>query len=265
VPDPLRTTFDEVAEGYDRARPTYPEPVFDDLVELTGLGPGARLLEIGCGTGQATLTLAARGFLVTCVELGGRLAAVARRKLAPFPGVEIVNAEFETWAAPAGRFDGVAAFSAFHWIDPEVRYEKAAAVLREDGALAVVGTTHVLPANGDVFFAEVQEDYDAVDPREDNVPPPDPAAVADDAIPELIAQIESSGRFGPVAVRRHLWELAYTADEYLAVLDTYSGHRALDPERRAQLYERIHRRIEARPGGTVRKTYLALLNVARRL
>jgi hypothetical protein len=56
-----------------------------------------------------------------------------------------------------------------------------------------------------------------------------------------------------------------TADEYIAVLDTYSGHRALDVIARERLYTRVRRRIEARPEGTVRKTYLATLNVAQRV
>ncbi len=62
--NPLRTTFDEEAERYDRARPGYPSDVFEDLAQLTGLSPGDRILEIGCGTGQATVPLAERGYYV---------------------------------------------------------------------------------------------------------------------------------------------------------------------------------------------------------
>ncbi len=75
--DRLKTTFDEVAEIYDRARPSYPEQLFDDLVALADLQPGESLLEIGCGTGRTTLPLAERGFRITCVELGENLAAVS--------------------------------------------------------------------------------------------------------------------------------------------------------------------------------------------
>ncbi len=58
----LKTTFNQDAENYDRARPTYPEALFDDLVSMTGLGTGAMVLELGCGTGQATVALAMRGY-----------------------------------------------------------------------------------------------------------------------------------------------------------------------------------------------------------
>jgi SAM-dependent methyltransferase len=246
-PRRLRTSFEEVPDLYDRARPTYPPPLFDDLVSLAALGDRARVLEIGCGTGKATLALAGRGFRVTCVELGERLAEVARRNLGDFPDAEIVTADFETWTT-AATFDAVVAFTAFHWIDPELRYEKSAALLREGGALAVVATKHVLPPEGDPFFAE-----------EDDGRPPRPEDVAD-----LTGEIVASGLFANVVVRRHLWDVVYTADEYLAVLDTYSEQRALEQAARDELYSRIRRRIEARPEGTVRKTYLATLNVARR-
>ncbi len=256
----LRQSFDEVPEGYERARPTYPAELFDDLVELAALREGDRVLEIGCGTGQATLPLARRGFRVLCVELGEGLAAVARRKLAGFPGVEVVNAQFESWEPGEARFEAVTAFTAFHWIDPDVRFEKAARLLRPGVTLAVADTQHVLDEGGDDFFVHVQEDYDAVTPSDDNRPPGPP-----DDIGDLTVEIEASGFFRPLATRRYLWDVTYTADEYVAVLATYSGHRALDDDTRRRLLERIHRRAAARPGGRVRKTYLATLTLARPL
>ena len=255
----LRTSFDEVAELYDRARPSYPPPLFDDLVALAQLPAGARIVEIGCGTGQATIPLAERGYAITCVELGERLAAAARRNLAAFPAVEVITAAFETWQPAEAEFDAVTAFTAFHWIDPELRYVKAAALLRAGGALVVVTTEHVLPDDGDVFFAEVQEDYIAVTDETDDSPPPNP-----DRVPDLRAEIDASGLFDSVAVKRYVCDVTYIADDYIAVLDTYSGHRALEDETRRKLYARIRRRIEARAHGTVRKTYLATLNVAAR-
>ena len=98
-----RATFDQDADQNDRARPGYPPALFDDLVELSGVGAGSRVLEVGPGTGQATLPLAERGCQIVAVELGPDLAPVARRKLARFPGVEIVTAAFETSNAEATR------------------------------------------------------------------------------------------------------------------------------------------------------------------
>jgi SAM-dependent methyltransferase len=260
---PLRGTFEQVAALYDRARPTYPTEVFDDLVEHARLPESARIVEIGCGTGQATVPLAARGFRITCVELGEQLASIARRMLLPYPAVEVINADFERWEPVRGDFDAVVAFTAIHWIAPDVRYTRAASLLRDHGKLGIVTTEHVLPPDGDDFFTDVQEDYAAVVPDDPDTKaggPKPPETIAD-----LSEEIAASGRFRNVAARRYLWDVVYTANEYIDVLNTYSGHRALDEDTRERLLARIRRRAEARLGGRVRKTYLAMLNVAERL
>src|SRR5712692_3661443 len=93
----LRATFDSAASLYHHARPGYPDELFDELVELADLRPGARLLEVGCGTGLATIPLARRGYQITCVEIGRDLAVRARRNLAGLSGVQVVQDAFEVW------------------------------------------------------------------------------------------------------------------------------------------------------------------------
>lgn len=252
----LRRTFGSVAELYDRARPEYPAAVFDDLVELTGLRAGSRVLEIGPGTGQATRELVRRGLAVTGVELSPELAALARRNV---PAAEIAVADFETWEPTRGGFDAVVAFTAFHWIAPELRYAKPARLLRPGGALAVVGGGHVLPDGGDPFFADVQEDYDAVVPHPDNRPPPAP-----DEVGGLVDEFLGSGFFPDVDERRHLVAVRYAAEDYVALLGTFSDNLALPEDRRRELFDRIERRIRARPGRTVTKHSLLVLTAGRR-
>ena len=260
----LRQTFDEGAELYDRARPGYPPELFDDLVELAELPARARLLEIGCGTGQATVPLARRGYRIVCVELGAGLAAVARRKLAGFPQVEVVDGTFETWEPETGDFDAIVAATSFHWVDPAVRYERSARLLRDRGALVVFESRHLIPDDGDPFFVEVQEVYVRLTGATPSAPAP-PEELADPPAEIVTQEIEASGRFGPVAVRRYRWDVVYSAEEYVNVLNTYSGHRALPPKTREALLEEIRLRIEARPSRSVRKTYSTVLQVARRL
>jgi SAM-dependent methyltransferase len=255
----LRRTFGSVAELYDRARPTYPTAVFDDLAGLAGLEPGSRVLEIGPGTGKATVELAQRGYAVTGVELSPELARLARRNLASFPRAEIEVGDFETWEPGQAAFDAVVAFSAFHWIAPELRYTKPARLLRPGGALAAIGAPHVTVAGDDPFWAEVQEDYEAVVPHPDNRPPPAPEDVEGWA-----AELRASRLFGVVEERRHLYPLTYTADSYVAVLGTFSDNLALPEDRRQELFRRIHARIAARPGGTVTKHQIVILTVGRR-
>jgi hypothetical protein len=78
----------------------------------------------------------------------------------------------------------------------------------------------------------------------------------------LTDEIAESGLFRRASTRRYVWDVVYSADEYVGLLETYSSHRALDDETRARLLDRIHRRARERPNGQVRKTYLAILHVA---
>jgi SAM-dependent methyltransferase len=253
-----RATFDQAADLYDRARPGYPPALFDDLAELTGVGAGSRVLEIGPGTGQATLPLAERGCQVVAVELGPDLAAAARRKLARFPAVEVITAAFEDWPLPAEPFDLVLAATAFHWIDPAVRVVKAADALRPGGWLATITTSHI--AGGDAsFFARAQTCYERWDPE---TPPGGVALQPAADIPQASDELDRSRRFGPARFRRYEWELPYTTATYLDLLRTYSGHRDLDPEARSGLLGCIADLIDSRHGGRITKRYLTELRVA---
>jgi SAM-dependent methyltransferase len=258
----LRETFNQAAELYQRARPEYPDELFDDLVEAAGLAPGDRLLEVGCATGKATVPLARRGFRITCVELGPELAAAARRNLEGAGlGAEVIEANFEEWRPPGGElFDLVYAATAWHWIDPARRYRLAWQVLRPGGHLAFWDGGHVLPDGGDPFFDEIQEVYEEIG---EGLPPgavrPVPGQLTDQS-----ADIEASGLFSVVCVRQYDWERVYDAEGYIELLDTFSGHIAMAPWQRERLYGEIRRRLAGRPSGTLRRHWGAALHVARR-
>lgn len=257
----LARIFDEDAELYDRARPGYPPGLYDDLAELAGAGPGSRVLEVGCGTGQATVELAARGCRITAVEAGPRMAAIARRNLAGGAEAEVVTARFENWPLPPEPYDAVVSATAFHWIDPAVRMTRAADALRPGGALAVVRSQHVRGGTEE-FFVEVQRCYERFDPR--TPPGLRPPAAADVDGSDHVEEVARSGRFGPTVLRRHEQDLTYTTSAYLELLRTYSGHRALPEPARNGLLGCVEALIEGRYGGRVTKRYLIELAVSHR-
>jgi SAM-dependent methyltransferase len=256
----LAATFNSAARLYHQARPEYPDRLYGELTRLARLGPGDRLLEVGCATGKATIPLARRGFRITCVEIGADLAAEARRNLEDFPQVSIVNEAFETWEPPQPGFDLVFAATAWHWIDPAIRYRKAWELLRGGGHLAFWSAAHAFPTGGDRFFRELQDVYDEIG---ESLPAgtqfPAPAELPDER-----AEIAATGLFTDVAVRRFGWEIDYTADEYIRLLDTFSGHIAMAQWQRDRLYGEIRRRLAERPGGHLRRGWGAVLHVARR-
>jgi SAM-dependent methyltransferase len=254
----LRRTFESAADLYQEARPEYPGELFDALVDAAGLRAGDRLLEVGCATGKATLPLARRGYRITCIELGADLAAAARGNLAEFAEVDVIEAAFETWEPPDGeRFDLVFAATAWHWLDPGTRCRRAAELLRPGGHLAIWRADHVFPDDGDPFFDEIMDVYDEI--GEKRGVRRRPGELLDDR-----EELEGSGLFEDVFIRHFDWEVTYDADGYLRLLDTFSGHIAMDAWQRDRLYSEIRQRLGEREDGRLRRHWGAVLQVARR-
>lgn len=155
---PRRLSFDRDPLAYDRARPPYPQAVFDVLVREFGLGPGCRVLEIGAGTGQATGELVARGAEVVAVEPAPGMAALLAGKFPP-DRVRIVPTEFEHTPLPAGGFDLIVSATAFHWLDLPIALPKIRELLSGRGGLAVWWTVFGDPQRPTPFRSAVDELY----------------------------------------------------------------------------------------------------------
>src|ERR1035437_8662138 len=118
--------FDEVAEEYDRHRPAYPDALIDQACEVGGLGPGATVLEIGCGTGQLTRSLLARGLRVTAIEPGERLGARGRKQRGNAEEVEFGKRLLVEALLQHARYVAVFSALASHWVDPDVSWGRSA-------------------------------------------------------------------------------------------------------------------------------------------
>lgn len=239
-------------------RPRYPEELFDNLVAITDLVNGACILEVGAGSGIATLPLAARGFEIVALELGEKLAKIAHRDLAGFPNVRVEVGDFETWPTTKEAFDLVISATAWHWIDPVVAYVKADECLRPGGHLAILEYRHI--AGGDQkFFEKIQDCYlrymDGADPDERLV---DPNCFMPDT-----RELERSGLFEPPWTWKQYGEITYKTEEYLALLATYSGHMKLSSAARDGLFSCIGQCLDEEFGVQISKGYMYSLVVAK--
>ena len=258
-----RFTFDEIGDLYDRYRPGYPEDLFEDLLALSGISAGDRILEIGCGTGQATEPLARRGYAMSCLEPGPRLAAIARKNLAAFSGVDVQCETFESWRCEAAAFGLVFSAQAFHWLSPELRFARSAEALRPGGSLAVIGNAVMVDRSphGDSGGAlrEALDDAYARYAPSINGPPVTAWYAEQGPVPELFS---NSGCFESVVARRYPWSHHYDTSDYLGLMETHSDHRLLPAEQRERLHAAIARALE-RSGGSIEVFYEANLYVAK--
>ena len=257
--DRRKRSFGLDAELYDVVRHRYPAALVERIVAYASLSPTSRLLEIGSGTGIATLPFAQRELSIDCVELNDAMANVARAKLAAYPNVRVHTASFEDFAAEAESFDVAFCAQAWHWLSPDVRYRRAHALLRRGGTLAVF-------ANWDAAVLDaVQPAYrrhGLVESRGgplawcERDPPDVEASVAD-----ARASIESAGGYRDIELHRYPWSRAFTAAEYVALLRTFSDISTRPAEVREPFLSDIATAIEAE--GSVTRHYEAVLMLAR--
>lgn len=261
--DERRESYDAIAPLYERARPGYPAALFDDIVAYAELNVEARLLEVGCGTGQATLPLAERGFTIDCVELGAELAALAREKLARWRKIRVMNAAFETVALRPRQYDLVYAATAFHWIDAAIRFKKAHELLKPGGALALFWHRPCMTDVSRRYIDALQGVYRRFVPQmaRDFALPPAPAAVRT----EYDQLIRESGFFGELEVRKHYGLAEYSAASYIDLLRTFSDHIALPAATQGQLFKEVAALISDEFAGVLPRETVALLYLARRV
>ena len=111
----LKTTFNTVASLYDEVRPGYPDELVRDVLDLSGMDRSGKILEVGCGTGQASRLFASLGCEMTCLDIGENLIKVARARLNNYKNVRFVLCPFEDWDS-ASKFDLVISATAFRWV-----------------------------------------------------------------------------------------------------------------------------------------------------
>jgi SAM-dependent methyltransferase len=254
----FRRRFGDDLDAYDRTRPVAPDVVFDDVVQRAGLRDGSTVVEIGPGTGQATRPLAERGLRIMALEIDRRLAARASENVARLPHVSVSATSFEAWDPGDTAFDAVLACNSFHWIDPEIRFVKAASVLKPSGHLVVISTPVVVPNDAGRFWWDVQDDWVAVGAER-----LDPATLHPDLVDDVGSAVRASGLFEEPTTVRHRFDVSLTAVDYAANQSTQSGVKGLSTEAQREFLARVQRRVEAE-GGMLIVHHLAVVTVAKR-
>ena len=272
--------FNEVAEEYDRHRPAYPNALVDEACELGGLQPGAEVLEIGCGTGQLTRSLLARGLRVTAIEPGERLIARARAQLAGTGEVEFVNRRLEEASLPHAHYSAVFSGSAIHWVDPDVGWQTIAGALVDGGTLALVsyfgleephsaGDQQAVRAAIARTAPEIAADWPAyrdleatlggVDERRGNVSGVWSWLGGYELTRGYAAELFEDTHLAAVPML-----LEHTAEELTSLLGTMSCWARLSPRRRDALRAENHA-LQRRLGRRIRSGTVACLVTARRV
>ena len=215
--------FNSVAENYDRYRPGYSEALFRDIVAYANFPHNANVLEIGCGTGKATLPLLKLGCFITALEPGCALAAVAKRNCAAFRNLRILPIRFEEYDGKNEAFDLICSATAFHWIPEKTGYPKLSVLLKSGGCVALFWNIRTPAPNDPILFEQIQSVYRKYRPE-------NPCSKRK-GLSRYSSCLEAYVRYGFREIQTRVFRENYIMDvkEYLGLLNTYSDHLILPP------------------------------------
>lgn len=256
-----RLSFGEVADLYDKARPSYPGELVQDIIELTPPASPRRALEIGAGTGKATVLFAACGLAVHAVEPSSEMAAIAARRLAGFPDVTIERSDFERFDPLGATFPLIYAAQAWHWVSPEIGYVKVRLLLQAGGLFAAFWNRPRWESCP--LRTELAEAYQRAVPELSGDHPMHPGSSSEPEMwDEWERAIEGTHGLDRPEVRGYHWAHHSSTGEYLALLRTLSDNIVLDGARREVLLNEVGGVLDEH-GGRLELDYITWLYLAR--
>ncbi|NMO55288.1 class I SAM-dependent methyltransferase [Actinoplanes sp. TBRC 11911] len=252
----MQNVFGGAADNYDAARPGYHEGLVGEVLRYAG--PGHRTaVEVGAGTGKATVLFAAAGVEMTCVEPDPKMAQLLR---ANAPEVSVEVCAFEDWSPGDRPRDMLLAATSWHWTDPVRRWDLAAAALNPDGIVAIFWN----PVG--VIDPALHADLARVNPRDTDLASGFGVRAGDwdeayGMWPE--AELEKDPRFGDVTTVRFREEISYATADYLKLLDSTSTYRLLDPAEREKALAAVGDIVD-RHGGVIHLALFTDVCLARK-
>ncbi|MCH4887110.1 class I SAM-dependent methyltransferase [Acidaminobacter sp. JC074] len=221
-----KASYDKAADSYDKGRPPYPSQINDWILKSTGMNTNHQLLEIAPGTGQATMAFARRGFSIKCVELSRNLADVLIEKVKDM-NVSVDVSSFEKWQNTSERpYDFIYCATAFHWLDPEIKYKKCSDLLRDEGKLILIWNVFSESKNEIIKHA-----YDLLWEL-----CPDKKHIDSEVLKENRKKaISASGEFQLKSYLDHKWQLLASREETINGFYSQSSFLSLDEKRQKDL------------------------------
>jgi len=231
-------SFDKMAILYDKVRPSYPNQLIKDIINKTKITLNDRLLEIGAGTGKATIQFAKRGFYIDCIEMGQNLVDILKFNCYNYPNVKVDVSTFEQWESKDNKaYDLIYSAQAFHWIDKKIKYKKSHGLLNENGHLALFWYQ-----NSDET-SEVTDEINSM--IKNNIPDFFDNEVDKTSFFEnrelRKLEIIDSGLFNNLEIIDYTIENSLDAETYIQSLNTYSRFAILSDELKKKLNEEILR------------------------
>jgi SAM-dependent methyltransferase len=255
-----RQWYGSVSQAYDRTRPRYSQQFIDRIVALTNLNANSRILEIGCGPGTATTSLATLNCSIIALEPNLEAYQLAKSNCRNYPQVKFINTTFEEWSLPIDRFDAVVAATSFHWVNSDIVYRKTFQALQNSGYLILLWNTPPQP-DWDLYRDLLSDIYQT---HTSFLQGYEARATTEENIGTFGRNTIDSSLFEHLATERAIYDVNYSIDDYLTLLSTLSPYIALETETRNNLFNELKQRLQTY-GEILPLNYLSLLQIFQKL
>lgn len=239
----FNTSFDVSAENYHSIRPGYPSALYKDIKKQCDINKASKLLEIGVGSGMATVELAKIGCSMVAIEPGSHLVAIAKKQTERFQNVKILKKTFEEFNSSNNSFDVVLAFTSFHWLKKKDKYQRIAEMINDSGSLVLVWNWF-FQSNSSASIAVNKAYHELlfdVYPNQMNT------GEINEMIFTTLVQREreviQNPFFYPVFLKKYLVNYDYDAQSYSNLLNTFPKIIAIEAKRKSRFLERIFKTI----------------------
>lgn len=260
TPEQRKNWYSEAAAAYNKVRPRYSQELINRVIELAQLQKDASILELGCGPGTATTSFAQLGFPMVCLEPSRDTYQLARQNCAIYQNVEIKNTTFEEWELETEKFNAVLAATSFHWISPEIGFQKAADALKANGSLILLWNTALQPSYE--IYQLLNEVYQMHAP---SLARYEQRETQEEDLRIFGQTMINSGRFKNLVSEQLVYEVTYSIDDYLTLLSTYSPYIALDQNKRNTLFASLREVLRRNCGSSINLSYLSVWQIAQKV
>ena len=237
----LNWTFDTVADTYEKLRPGYVDELYQDIFEYKTINKQSRVVEIGIGGGQATLPILKTGCKLTAVDYGEKFCEICRDKFKEYSNFSAVSGKFED-IDMGNEYDLIYSASAFHWIPEEIGYKKVYNILKNGGIFARFANHPFRDKEKPELTAEMDRIYAEYYYKYHNKEPKPPIEYTEQQAHDRALIAEKYG-FTDIQYKLFYRTRTFTANEYIALLGTYSDHIAIEESIRKEFFSKIEEAI----------------------
>ncbi|MFT4305069.1 MAG: class I SAM-dependent methyltransferase [Candidatus Woesearchaeota archaeon] len=231
VNEKLKTSFGKLSKIYDKVRPDYPEKLIDDIIKISNISNDANILEIGTGTGKATLPFTKKGYKITTIDISKEQINIAKSNLSKYSNVKYIVSAFEESNLPKEHYDLVFSAQTFPWIEPNVGFKKVSRILKNNGYFAIFYNQRM---KNNVFEQNLRKLYLKHCPDLNK-------GEEDKTLFKMKKGLKSTGKFDEIKIKNYKRVIKYTREKYIGLINSLSYVSTLPKEKKLSFFKDLNK------------------------